>query len=84
MELTGALNFPVEEEIYISGSADIVVEVKSVKVEVGYEVEEGDVIFTGQVSDYDKTMETYRQTYSDTLNSLQTLEDKNIRLKKMV
>ena len=82
VELTGALNFPVEEEIYISGSADIVVEVKSVKVEVGYEVEEGDVIFTGQVSGYDKTMETYRQTYSDTLNSLQTLEDKNIRLKK--
>ena len=82
VELTGKLNFPVEEEIYISGSADIVVEVKSVKVEVGYEVEEGDVIFTGQVSGYDKTMETYRQTYSDTINSLQTLEDKNIRLKK--
>ena len=82
VELTGALNFPVEEDVFIEGSADIVVEVKSVKVEVGYEVEEGDVIFTGSVSGYDKTMEAYRQTYTDTQNSLQALEDKGIRLKK--
>lgn len=82
VELTGSLNFPVEEDVFIEGSADIVVEVKSVKVEVGYEVEEGDVIFTGSVSGYDKTMESYRQTYTDTQNSLQALEDKGIRLKK--
>ncbi|MBQ4090558.1 MAG: hypothetical protein IJC56_11885 [Clostridia bacterium] len=82
VELTGALNFPVEEDVYIEGNPDIVIEVKSVKVEVGYEVEEGDAIFTGQISGYDKTMETYRQTYLDTQNTLQTLEDKNIRLKK--
>lgn len=82
VELTGALNFPVEEDVYIEGNPDIVIEVKSVKVEVGYEVEEGDTIFTGQVSGYDKTMETYRQTYLDTQNTLQTLEDKDIRLKK--
>lgn len=82
VELTGSLDFPVEEDVFIDGSEDIIVEVKSVKVEVGYEVEEGDVIFTGSVSGYDKTMEAYRQTYTDTQNSLQTLENKGIRLKK--
>ena len=82
VELSGKLNFPVEEDVYIEGNPDIVIEVKSVKVEVGYEVEEGDTIFTGQVSGFDKTMETYRQTYAETQNALQTLEDKNIRLKK--
>lgn len=82
VELSGTLEFPVEEDVYIEGNPETVIEVKTVKVEVGYEVEEGDTIFTGQVSGFDKTMEAYRQTYTETRNALQTLEDKNIRLKK--
>lgn len=82
VELAGSLRFPVEEDIFIDGPADVIVEVKTVKVEVGYEVEEGDVIFTGEVSGYEKTMESYRQTYTETQNSLQTLENKDIRIKK--
>ena len=62
VELTGALNFPVEEDIYITGGQDVTIEVKSVKVEVGYQVDEGDVIFTGEVSGYDRTMQTYRES----------------------
>lgn len=82
VELTGALHFPVEEDIYITGGQEVTIEVKSVKVEAGYQVEAGDVIFTGEVSGYDKTMQTYRESYADTQNALQTLEDKGIRLKR--
>ena len=82
VELTGALNFPVEEDIYITGGQDVTIEVKSVKVEVGYQVDEGDVIFTGEVSGYDRTMQTYRESYAETQNALQALEDKDIRLKR--
>lgn len=82
VELSGTLEFPVEEDVYIEGNPETVIEIKSVKVEVGYEVDEGDTIFVGQVAGFDKTMEAYRQTYTDTQNALQTLEDKNIRLKK--
>lgn len=82
VEFTGKLNFPVEEDVYITGGQNVTIEVKSVKVEVGYQVDEGDVIFTGEVSGYDSAMQTYRETYAETQNALQTLEDKDVRLKR--
>lgn len=82
VELTGKLEFTVDEDIFIPGGADVAIDVKTVKVEAGYEVEEGDVIFTGEVAGFDKTMQQYRETYMQDLNALEALDDKNIRLRR--
>jgi multidrug resistance efflux pump len=81
VDLASQLNFPESDDVYIEGAGDAAIAVTSVKVQVGYEVEAGDVIFEAEVSNYDQTMASLRETYDATETSLQAVLDKDIRLK---
>lgn len=82
VELTGKLVFTTDEDIYLPGGANVTIDVKTVNVEVGFEVEEGDELFTGEVSGYESTMRQYRESYAQDQTALEALEEKNIRLKR--
>lgn len=82
VDLSAKLHFPTENDVIIEGAKDATIAVTSVKVQVGYEVEEGDVIFEAEVSDFDQTMATLRENYDTTEVALQAVLDKDVRLRR--
>jgi multidrug efflux pump subunit AcrA (membrane-fusion protein) len=82
VELSGKLYFPESDDVFIEGAGDATISVTSVKVQVGYEVEAGDVIFEAEVANFDSAMATLRGTYDSTETSLEAVLDKDIRLKR--
>lgn len=82
VELTSKLYFPVSDDVYLEGAKDVSIDINAVKVEVGYEVKEGDELFQAEVADFDKTMASLRGTYDEAETALQTVLDKDVRLKR--
>lgn len=82
VDLSAKLYFPESIDVFVEGAGDASISVTSVKVQVGYEVEEGDVIFEAEVADFDRTMATLRETYDAAEAALQAVLDKDIRLKR--
>ncbi len=82
VELSSALYFPQSDDVFVEGAGDQSILVTSVKVQVGYEVAAGGVIFEAEVANEDATMASLRETYDATEASLAALLDKNIRLKR--
>lgn len=82
VELKGKLAFTQREDVPLPAGADITVEIKSVSVKPGQEVEAGDTLFTGAVSNYEATMTQYRQDYAALEEQLLALERKDIRLRR--
>ena len=80
VELKGKLAFTQREDVPLPAGADITVEIKSVSVKPGQEVEAGDTLFTGAVSNYEATMTQYRQDYAALEDQLLARESKDIRL----
>ena len=82
VELKSTLEFSVNNDVVLPDALDVNIEVKRVKAEAGYQVKKGDVIFTGAVADFDKTMQQYRDSYNEAQAALNALEDKGIRLRR--
>jgi len=82
IELASQIHFPASDDVYVEGAGDATISVTSVKVQVGYEVEAGDVIFEAEVTDFDRTMETLREAYETAEESLQAVLDRDVRLRR--
>ena len=55
--------------------------VTAVNVQPGSEVAAGDVLFTAEIADYDKTMDTLRDGYNEAAAQLAEVERKNAGLR---
>ncbi|HIU34231.1 MAG TPA: hypothetical protein IAB02_06675 [Candidatus Pullichristensenella excrementigallinarum] len=85
VELTAKTVFPESKPVTLPGAKDLTLNIASVKVGAGYEVEEGDLLFTASIADYDKNVQTLRDTYDQTNRELMELEQKNkgVRLRQI-
>ena len=81
VELTGKVVFPAAEPVKLENAQGVSLTVTSVKVQPGSEVEEGDVLFTAEIADYEKNMDTLRQSYNEAAGQLADLERKNANLR---
>ena len=81
VELSAEVVYPESQKIYIENDLGAQLNITAVKVDAGYEVEQGDVIFEAEVASFDETMEQYRAAYYEAEEGLAQLEDKDIRLK---
>lgn len=82
VDLSAALVYPESNKVYIENGAGVSLDILSVKVDAGYEVKEGDVLFEAEVAGFDETMEQYRAAYYEAEDGLRGLEEKKIRLKR--
>ena len=62
VELTGKVVFPAAEPVKLENAQGVSLTVTSVKVQPGSEVEEGDVLFTAEIADYEKNMHSATTT----------------------
>ncbi len=85
VELTAKTVFPESKPVTLPGAKDLTLNIASVKVGAGYEVEEGDLLFTASIADYDKNVQTLRDSYDQTNRELMELEQKNkgVRLRQI-
>ena len=85
VELTAKTVFPESKPVTLPGAKDLTLNIASVKVGAGYEVEEGDLLFTASIADYDKNVQTLRDSYNQTNRELMELEQKNkgVRLRQI-
>ena len=81
VELTGKVIFPAAEPVKLENAKDVSLTITSVKVQPGSEVEKGDVLFTAEIADYEKNMDTLRTSYNEAANQLADLERKNSNLR---
>ena len=81
VELTGKVVFPEAEAVKLDNAQDVSLSVTSVKVQAGSEVAAGDVLFTAEIADYDKTMDTLRTSYNEAAAQLAEVERKNANLR---
>ncbi len=81
VELTGKVVFPAAEPVKLENAKDVSLTITSVKVQPGSEVEKGDVLFTAEIADYEKNMDTLRTSYNEAANQLADLERKNSNLR---
>ena len=81
VELTGHVIFPAAEPVKLENAQGVSLTITSVKVQAGSEVEEGDVLFTAEIADYEKNMDTLRQSYNEAAGQLADLERKNANLR---
>ena len=79
--MTGKVVFPAAEPVKLENAQGVSLTVTSVKVQPGSEVEEGDVLFTAEIADYEKNMDTLRQSYNEAAGQLADLERKNANLR---
>ena len=81
VELTGKVVFPAAEPVKLENAQGVSLTVTSVKVQPGSEVEKGDTLFTAEIADYEKNMDTLRQSYNEAAGQLADLERKNANLR---
>lgn len=82
IDLSGKLLFPETEEIALDGlTADRSVTIKRVRVTVGREVEEGDVLFEAEITGYDAELAELEKEYDTAQSELMELERKNANLR---
>lgn len=81
VELSGKVVFPEAEPIKLEGADDVSLTILSVKVQTGSEVEEGDVLFTAEIANFDKDMQELRNSYNQIADQLDDLERKNRSLR---
>lgn len=82
VDLSATLVYPESNKMYIENGDGMTIDILAVKVDAGYEVDEGDVLFEAEVAGFDDTMEQYRASYYEASEALRALEEKDIRLKK--
>jgi multidrug efflux pump subunit AcrA (membrane-fusion protein) len=82
VDLSATLVYPESNKVYIENGEGVSLDIHSVKVDAGYEVEEGDVLFEAEVAGFDEAMEQHRSAYYEAEEGLSALEEKNIRLKR--
>lgn len=80
--LTGKLTFPASEEIFLTEDGGYAVEIRSVKVAPGVEVEKGDVVMETAVSGYEDKLSELKEAYQKAEDDLQALDEKGIKLKR--
>ena len=81
VELTGKVVFPGAEEVKLEEANGVSLSVTAVNVQPGSEVAAGDVLFTAEIADYDKTMDTLRDGYNEAAAQLAEVERKNAGLR---
>ena len=84
VELSGKAVFPGAVPKKLAGAEDVSLTVASVLVQPGSEVKAGDVLFTAEIADYEKSMAALRTSHSQQTDQLNELERKNrnLRLKR--
>ncbi|NLF26492.1 MAG: hypothetical protein GX592_01235, partial [Clostridiales bacterium] len=84
VELPGKAVFPGAKPVKLEGAEDVSLTVASVLVQPGSEVEAGDALFTAEIADYEKSMDSLRQSHGQATDQLNELERKNrnLRLKR--
>ena len=75
--LKGKVVFPKAEPVKIEGAQEASLKITSVKVQPGSEVRKGDVLFSAEITDFDKSMDALRNSYNEAASGLAELERKN-------
>lgn len=81
--LTAKLVFPEKEDFRLEDAMGVTLLVDKLYVRAGYAVKEGDILFTGVVTDYDEKMDKLKSDYDEKAVKLADLErqnDKRVRV----
>lgn len=82
MNFQGMVYFPEEEEFIIEDAAKTAVTVKAVYVSAGHWVNEGDIIFTTEATNYEGEMQELQEQYTENSQKLLDLDIQNKSLSK--
>ena len=77
LEITGKLAFPEKEPVKLEMVSGSTLTIDHVDTRVGYEVEEGDVLMTAQVTGYDSALKAAQKTYDQAISDMMTLRKKS-------
>ena len=84
LEITSKLAFPETEPVKPELVAGSTLTIDHVDTRVGYEVEEGDLLITAQVTGYDQALKTAQKAYDQAVSDMMTIKKKSrtIRLSR--
>ena len=77
IEITGKLAFPEKEQVKPVLQDGCTLTIDHVDTRVGYEVEEGDVLITAEVTGYAQNLKAAQKAYDQAVGELMTLEKKS-------
>ena len=77
IEITGKLAFPETEQVKPKLQDGTTLTISHVDTRVGYQVEEGDVLMTAQVTNYEQALKTAQKTYDAAVEEQMTLQKKS-------